>query len=131
MMKQNTFLKVMAIIMLVGGILGAIVSVIPAAISVLGALAGLDFIWLLALIIASVFAIVSSVLQIVAGAKGLGAAKDPAKAPTCVKLGIVIMALCVLSSTLTWIAPGGSFDVVSLLSGLVIPGLYTFSATRK
>ena len=131
MMKQNTFLKVMAIIMLICGILGAIVSVIPAAISALGALAGLKFIWLIALIIATVFSITSAVLQIVAGAKGMGAAKDPAKAPACVKLGIAIIALCVIANVLTWIAPGGNIDIVSLLSGLVIPGLYTYSATIK
>ncbi len=130
-MKQNTFLKVMAIIMLIGGILGAVISVIPAAISVLGALAGLDFIWLIALIISTVMAIGGAVLQIIAGVKGLGAAKDPSKAPQCVKLGIIIIALCIISNILVWIAPDGSLDIVNLLSGLLVPALYIFSATQK
>jgi len=130
-MKENTFLKVMSIIMLVCGILGAIISVIPAAISVLGALAGLKFIWLITLLVATALAIASAVLQIVAGAKGLGACKDPAKVPACIKIGIVIIILCVISNILTWISPDGSFDIVNLLSGLLIPGLYVFSATQK
>lgn len=130
-MKQNTFLKVMAIIMLIGGILGAIISVIPAAVSVLGALAGLEFIWLIALVIATLFSIGGAVLQIIAGVKGLGAAKDSSKAPECVKLGIVIIALCIISNILTWIAPNGSFDIADLLTGLLVPALYTYSATLK
>ena len=130
-MKQNTFLKVMAIIMLIGGILGAIISVIPAAISLLAALAGLDIIWLLILIVANVLSIGGAILQIVAGVKGLGAAKDSAKAPACVKLGIVIIAVCVISNVLIWISPDGKFDISGLLTGLLVPGLYTYSATLK
>lgn len=130
-MKENMFLKVMAIIMLIGGILGAIISIIPAAISVLGALADLKLIYMLILIVATIFAVVGAVLQILAGVKGLAAAKDSSKAPECVKLGILIVALCLVSNVLSWIAPNGSVDIVGLLTNLVVPGLYTYSAMQK
>lgn len=130
-MKQNTFFKVMTIIMLVCGILAAVLSVIPAAISFLGALVGLDFIDMLILIVATLLSIAGAVLQIVAGAKGLGACKDPSKMPACIKLGIAIIILCLVSNILAWIAPGGSLDIKSLVLNLVVPGLYVYSATQK
>ena len=129
-MKKNTFLKVMSIIMLICGILGAIISVIPAAISVLAAMLDVDFIYTIMLIAATVFAIVGAILQIVAGVKGLIACNLPAKIPSCIKLGIVIIALSVLSNVLSWIAPGGEIDIASLALNLVIPGLYVFSAKQ-
>ena len=75
-------------------------------------------------------AVAGAVLQIVAGAKGIGAAKDAQKAPGCVKLGIVIIALSLLSTVLSLIG-GGDFDIVSIALGLVVPVLYTYSAAKK
>lgn len=125
--KVNSFLKVMGIIMLVCGILSAIVSLIGIAGVAILALAGANS----ALLYASVaLAVAGAVLQIVAGAKGIGAAKAPEKAPGCVKLGIAIIALSLLSNVLSLIG-GGDLDILSIALGLVIPVLYTYSATKK
>ena len=125
--KQNTFLKVMAIIMLIGGILGAIISLLGIAGVAILALAGANS----AILYLSVaLAVLGAVLQIIAGGKGLGAAKDPAKAPACVKLGIVICVLSIVSNIMT-VVGGGEFSISNLITSLIVPGLYTFSAAKK
>ena len=125
--KVNGFLKTMAIIMLVCGILSAIVSLIGIAGVAILVLAGASS----GLLYGSIgLAVAGAVLQIVAGAKGIGAAKDVQKAPGCVKLGIVIIALSLLSTVLSLIG-GGDFDIVSIALGLVVPVLYTYSAAKK
>lgn len=125
--KVNGFLKTMAIIMLVCGILSAIVSLIGIAGVAILVLAGASS----GLLYGSIgLAIAGAVLQIVAGVKGIGAAKDVQKAPGCVKLGIVIIALSLLSTVLSLIG-GGDFDIVSIALGLVVPVLYTYSAAKK
>lgn len=71
-----------------------------------------------------------SVLQIVAGANGIKAAKDPAKAPACVKLGVVIIALKIFAMLVDVIV-GNGFDFTSLALGLILPCLYTAYAAGK
>ena len=125
--KQNTFLKVMAIIMLVGGILGAIVSLIGIAGVAVLALAGANS----ALLYLSVaIAVLGAVLQIVAGGKGIGAAKNPAKIPGCVKIGIVVIVVSILSTVISLIG-GGEFKIMNLITSLIVPVLYTVAAAKK
>lgn len=125
--KQNTFLKVMAIIMLIGGILGAIVSLIGIAGVAVLALAGANS-TLLYLSVA--IAVLGAVLQIIAGGKGLGAAKDPAKIPGCIKIGVVVIVVSILSTVVSLIG-GGEFKIMNLITSLIVPVLYTVAAAKK
>ena len=125
--KQNTFLKVMAIIMLIGGILGAIVSLIGIAGVAVLALAGANS-TLLYLSVA--IAGLGAVLQIIAGGKGLGAAKDPAKIPGCIKIGVVVIVVSILSTVVSLIG-GGEFKIMNLITSLIVPVLYTVAAAKK
>ncbi len=125
--KTNSFLKVMGIIMLICGIIGAIVSLLGIAGVAILALAGANS----ALLYGSVaLAVLSAVLQIVAGAKGIGASKDATKTPACIKLGVVIIVLSILSNVLT-VVGGGEFSITNLATGLIVPVLYTISAAKK
>ena len=125
--KENMGLKVTAIIMLVGGIISAVLSLTSIAGVALLNLIGIKS----ALIyIAIIVAVGGSVVQIVAGANGIKAAKDPTKAPACVKLGVVIIALNIFASLLNIIA-GNGFDFTSLALGLILPCLYTAFAAGK
>ncbi len=125
--KQNTFLKVMAIIMLIGGILGAIVSLIGIAGVAVLALAGANS-TLLYLSVA--IAVLGAVLQIIAGGKGLGAAKNPAKIPGCIKIGVVVIVVSILSTVVSLIG-GGEFKIMNLITSLIVPVLYTVAAAKK
>ena len=113
--------------MLICGILAAIIALLGVAGVAVLALAGANS----GLLYAGVaMAVLGAVLQIIAGAKGIGASKNPEKAPACVKLGIVIILVSVLSNVVSMIG-GGDFSVASLATGLLVPVLYTVSAAKK
>ena len=141
--KGSMLLKVVSIIMMVGGIVGAVASFIGAVIAgvasaamaqpevsdaVNSALAANGYssgtgpvmavVW-----IAVVIAVAGSVVEIIAGVKGKKNWDNPAAAQTLMIFGIVCAVLSVISHIL--FATGGmGVQVVSILSGLVIPVLY-------
>lgn len=89
---KSTFLKVMSILLLIFGIIGAIGSAL--AVVTVNAFGSFG----ISLPVGSyVVAIIQAILMIVAGAYGLGASKDPAKAKTAVIFGIILIALAVIS----------------------------------
>ena len=130
-MKENKFLKVMGIIMLVCGVIGAVVSLIPIAWDAILALIGVKLSQMLTRVLGTALLVISVVLQIIAGVKGINASTRPEKAPACVKLGIAIIVLAVLSNILGALAPDGKFDIASLILNAIIPGLYVYSAMQK
>ena len=125
-MKGSNFLKVTGILMIIGGALSIILSIIAvlgvAALALLGASSGL-------LYVSAILAILSAVVQLIAGIKGAKNAKDPVKGSKCLAWGIVVIALSVVGQILS-VAGGGGFDVVSLLVGLVVPVLYIIGAIQ-
>ena len=72
---------------------------------------------------------VASVIQFIAGIKGIGACSAPQKAASCVKWGIIIAVLSIISMIIGLIG-GGEFSIVSLVLNLLLPGLYIFSAVQ-
>ena len=141
--KGSKLLKIVSIIMMIGGIVGAVFSFIAAIIAGLGtavmaqpevsnavdsALAANGYsgstapvmavIW-----IAVVIAVAGSVVEIIAGVKGKKNWDNPAAAQTLMVFGIVCAVLSLISNIL--FATGGmGVQIVSILSGLVIPVLY-------
>lgn len=134
-MDQNTpkgagFLKVTGILMIIGGSLAIIFSII--------AIAGIAALALISegeinsgLLYASGFLmLVSAVAEFVAGIIGVKNCKKPEKAGTCMVWGIIVAVLCVLGVILSAVG-GGSFNVVSLITGLVLPVLYIIGACKN
>ena len=72
---------------------------------------------------------VSSVIQIIAGAKGLKACKAPETAGKCVTWGIVIAVLSIISLVIGLIG-GGDFSIINLALNLLVPGLYVYGALK-
>ena len=127
--KGKNFLKVTGILMIIGGSLGLILSIIALAGSGLAAAAfGGNMVTGL-LVFASVIALLGSVLEFVAGIVGVKNNNKPEKAGTCLVWGIIVAALSVLSAILS-LSGGSNFgDVIgSLITGLVIPVLYIIGA---
>ena len=96
-MKGQKLLKVTSILMIIGGVIAAIVGVLALlGISALVALAesaeGAGLLYASSAII-----IVSSVIEFIAGIKGVGACSAPQKAAACVKWGIIIAVLYIIS----------------------------------
>ncbi len=128
-MKGQKFLKVTSILMIIGGVIGSIIGVIAIiGVSALAVLAdstegtGLFY-------ASSIIVIIASVIQFIAGIKGIGACNAPQKAASCIKWGIIIAVLSIVSMIIG-IAGGGEFNITSLVLNLLIPGLYVFGAMQ-
>ena len=123
------FLKITSILMIIGGIIAAIAGVIAIlGVSALVALAGsAEGIGLL--YASSILVTIISVIEIIAGAKGLKACKVPENAGKCVTWGIVIAVLSIISMVIGLIG-GGKFNITSLVLNLLVPGLYVYGALK-
>ena len=126
-MKGQKILKVTSILMIIGGIIAAIAGVIAIlGVSALAALSGsAEGTGLL--YASSILVTVASVIQFIAGIKGIGACSAPQKAASCVKWGIIIAILAIISII---IVGGGQFSITSLVLNLLLPGLYVYGAMQ-
>lgn len=128
--KGAGFLKVTGILMIIGGGLEIILSII----AILG-IAALVYISdgeiSSGLLYASgILMLVSSVAELVAGIIGVKNCKKPEKATSCIVWGIVVALLCIAGIVLN-VVGGGEFSVVSLVTGLALPVLYIIGAFRN
>lgn len=71
--------------------------------------------------------VVSAVSQLVAGIIGVVNCKKPEKAGVCIAWGVIVAVLCIAGTILNS-AGGGSFSILSLVLGLVLPILYIIGA---
>ena len=125
--KQRT--KILKDYFYIGGIIAVIAGVIAIlGVSALVALAGnADGTGLL--YASSILVTIISVIEIIAGAKGLKACKVPENARKCVTWGIVIAVLSIISMVIGLIG-GGEFNITSLVLNLLVPGLYVYGALK-
>lgn len=139
-------LKVASIIMMVGGIIGAVVSVIMAIVVGLGAAVlstdegkaaiaesnvdGSTATVVMGLIVvATIILVIGSVLEIIAGVKGKKNWNNPAAAQSLMIFGIVVAAVTLIGNIL-FASGGAGTQVVSILTGLVVPVLYIIGAVQ-
>lgn len=128
--KSNGFLKVTGILMIISGGISIIFSVIALlGVGVLAAALGSEAKMGL-LMFASILALVSSVVSLIAGILGVKNAAKPEKATVCITFGIMTAVFSVLGNVLT-VVGGGSFSIPNLVLGLVIPVLYLIGAFQN
>lgn len=128
-MKGQKVLKVTSILMIIGGVIAVIAGVIAilgvsALVALSGSAEGTGLLYA-----SSIIVTVASVIQFIAGIKGLGACKAPAKAASCVKWGIFIAILSIISMIIGLVG-GGSFNITSLVLNLLLPGAYVYGAMQ-
>ena len=133
-MEQNAkgagFLKVTGILMIIGGIIGIIVSIIAfIGVAALEAMAS-DEVNFGIYYLACIMALVGSALQLVAGIIGVINAKKPEKAMTCIVWGAIVAVLSVLSNVIFMLS-GAQFNATSLLVGLVVPVLFIVGGVKN
>lgn len=128
-MEGQKIVKVTSILMIIGGIIGAIVgAIVILGIGALLALAddtqgsGLFY-------ASSIIMIVVSIIQFIAGIKGVGACSDPTKAASCIKWGVIVAVLAVISMIISLIG-GGEFNLINIVLNLLVPGLYNYGAMQ-
>lgn len=124
----SKFLKVTGILMIIFGAIALVVSIIAMlGLGVLEALGlPMGLLWA-----SGIISLVGSVAEFVAGIIGVKNWNKPEKANTCIGWGIVVAAMCVVSSVLTLIGYPDSFNWFSLVTGLVIPVLYLIGAFQN
>ena len=121
-MKGQKILKITSILMIIGSVIAAIAGVIVIlGISALAALSGsAEDVGLL---------YARSVIQFIAGIKGIGACSAPGKAASCIKWGIIIVILTIIS-IIIGVVGGGEFSITSLIFNLLLPGAYVYGAMQ-
>ena len=124
-MKGSTLLKVTSILSIIGGAIGLIVGAIAAFSAAILIEMGAPALY----VVACILVVVAAIVELIAGIIGVVNCTKPEKAQSCIVIGIIVIALSLLGNILT-IACGGEFDVVSLLTGLVIPVLYLIGAIQ-
>lgn len=128
-MQSQKILRITSILMIIGGVIGGIAGLVAIlGISTLAALSGsTEGIGLL--YAGSVLGTVASVIQFIAGIKGIGACSDPRKAASCIKWGLLIGGLSI-GSMLAGLVGGRAFNITSLALNLLLPGLYAYGAMQ-
>ena len=140
--KGSMLLKVVSILMIIGGIIGAIGSVIMIVIAAIlptalndpevqasmaaegtsaAAVTGV-------FVVATIILIVSAVIEIIAGVKGKKNWNNPAAAKTLIIWGIVCAVLNVIG--ICFMASSDSSFGAYIVTGLVIPILYIIGAVQ-
>jgi len=128
--KSNMFLKVTGILMIIGGSISIIFGIIAvigvgALVAILGAEANAGL-----LVVSAILVLVSAVVSLIAGIIGVKNAAKPEKAQTCIIYGVLTAVLAVLGNVLS-VAGGSSFNMMGLLTGLVLPALYLVGAFQN
>lgn len=126
-MGESKLLKWTGIIMIIGGGLMTLISLIGLLGGIIASggsqiLGGL-------IILLTIIGLAASVLQLVAGIMGAKNWNQPAKAQGCFVIGVVIIAVSLLSNVGSiWLSGFAADTVFDVLLGLVLPGLYTYGA---
>lgn len=126
-MKGHKFLKVTGILMIIAAafsiVVGALIGGLGALAAGLGAASGLTFSYWAALFLT----LIGGICQLIAGIKGVKHSKRSEKAGKLIAWGVVVAVFCILSIVLNLIN-GGEFNVVSILTGIIVPALYIYGA---
>ena len=126
-MKGHKFLKVTGILMIIAAafsiVVGALIGGLGALAAGLGAASGLTFSYWAALFLT----LIGGICQLIAGIKGIKHSKRSEKAGKLIAWGVVVAVFCILSIMMNLIN-GGEFNVVSILTGIIVPALYIYGA---
>lgn len=126
-MKGHKFLKVTGILMIIAAafsiVAGVLIGGLGALAAGLGAASGLTFSYWAALFLT----LIGGICQLIAGIKGIKHSKRSEKAGKLIAWGVVVAVFCILSIVMNLIN-GGEFNVVSILTGIIVPALYIYGA---
>ena len=133
LMKGKGLLKVVGILMIIGGALSIIMSII--AIAGVGALTyladgDLSSAQLNPTIIYTSCVVLGSVAELIAGIIGVKNCAKPEKATSCLVFGIIV-AIFNLLGIIIGAVGGSGFNFVSLVIGLVLPVLFIVGAVMN
>ena len=124
-MKSLMMFKVTSIRMCIGGVFAVVAGLLAflgiiARAALSGSSEGIGLLYA-----SSMLVTVACRIQFIAGIKGIGACSDSQKAASCIKWGIIIAILTIISMIIGLVG-GGTFSITSLVLNLLLPGLYVY-----
>lgn len=126
-MKGHKFLKITGILMIIAAVFsifaGVVVGGLGALAAGLGAASGLTFSYWVALFLT----LVGGICQLIAGIKGVKHSKSSENSKNLVRWGVIVAVFSVLGIIMN-LVNSGSFDIVSVLTGVAVPALYIYGA---
>lgn len=126
-MKGKGFLKVIGILMIIGGGISIIIGILAlVGASALAAVLGSIGLWY----VATFLVLAGAALELAAGIVGVKNCDKPEKANVCIVMGILVAVFSILGNILSSVA-GSDFNVFSMLSGLLLPILYIAGAVMN
>ncbi len=128
--KKNTILLVTGILLIIGGAIGLVSSIIAVLGARVAAVIFADQKGVGLLVFAAVLLLISAIVSLITGILGVVNADKPAKANVLIIFGILTALFSVLGNILT-VAGGGTFSVLSLITGLAVPVLFLVGAFQN
>ena len=129
--EKNKLLQICGILMIIGGSVGTVISIIAIAgmilIAGLAAIAGVDA--TLALV-STILLIVSSIVTLIAGITGVKNAGRPENASKCITIGFINIAVTIVGNIVA-VVSGDNLSPLSLVTGLVLPALFLLGAYQN
>ena len=128
--NKNALLLVTGILLIIGGVIsliGSIIVLLAARVAVV-LYAEQEGVGLL--VFAAVPLLLSAIVSLVTGILGVVNAGKPGKAKILIVFGILTALLSVLGNILT-VVGGGTFSVLSLITGLILPVLFLVGAFQS
>lgn len=126
-MKGHKLLKAAGILMIIAAIFYIIAGVSIGGLGVLaaglGAGSGLTANFYLALLVT----LAGGICQLIAGLKGVKHSRSGENSKKCIMWGIAVIAFSILGVILNIVNSAGP-DVLSMVSGLIVPALYIYGA---
>lgn len=126
-MKGHKFLKVTGILMILAAVLYLIAGVFIGGLGALAAGLGAGDSLTASFYLALVVTLIGGICQLIAGIKGVKYSKSSEKSRQCMVWGAVVIGFSVLATILNLIS-GEDFDIVSFVTGLIVPALYIYGA---
>lgn len=126
-MKGHKFLKVTGILMIVAAVLYLIAGVFIGGLGALAAGLGAGGSLTASFYLALVVTLIGGVCQLIAGIKGVKYSKSSGHSKQCMVWGFVVIGFSILAAVLNLVS-GEDFDVVSFVTGLIVPALYIYGA---
>ena len=126
-MKGQNFLKVTGILMIIAAVFsilaGILVGGLGAVVAGLGAASGLTLSYWVALFLT----LIGGICQLIAGIKGVKYSKSSENSQKLIVWGVIVAVFSVLGMVMNMVN-GAEFNITSVLTGVAVPGLYTYGA---
>ena len=129
--KGSGFLKVCGILMIIGGAISIIISILGIVLGGAMQQAGAEYSESGSIVlVAAIIALIAGILELIAGIVGVKNARKPEKATACIVWGFIVLVLQIVGLVFSLIGSGSGAGtiIISIITGIALPVLYLIGA---